>query len=299
MLVKEKLQLQQNFSGVEKTIANFFLEQPDQLHVLTLREIADIIYVAPSSIVRFCKKIGYQGYNHFKEDYFNELKYLSSLFQNIDPNFPFLSSDKNTVLAHKIAQLYQEIIQDCLSLIHHDSLQKAINLLNQSKCIYICTSGIQVELCQIFRSKMLKIGRQVIVHQHAEDIYYDACYCDQESVFIMISYTGETHKVTMTAPVLQKRHIPVIAITSYGRNSLSTQIDCCIHVSTRERLRENLGNFGFSLSVMYLLDVLYAGYFNLNYEEHYKDKVYNTKNYEKGERFYGRYSTNSILEDKE
>ena len=299
MLVKEKLQLNHNFSEVEKTIANFFLEHPDKLEVLTLREMADIIYVAPSSIVRFCKKIGYQGYNHFKENYLNDLKYLSSLFHNIDSNFPFLSTDKNTVLAHKIAKLYQEIIQDCLSLVHHDSLQKAINLLNQSKCIYICTSGVQVELCQIFRNKMLKIGKQVIVHQHAEDIYYDACYCHQDSVFIMISYTGETHKVSTTAPVLQKRQIPMIAVTSYGMNSLSAQTDCCLHVSTRERLRENLGNFGFSLSVMYLLDVLYAGYFNLNYEEHYEYKVYNTKNYEKGERFYGRHTTNSILEDKE
>lgn len=299
MLVKEKLQIQQNFSEVEKTIANFFLEHIEQLHTLTLREIADIIYVAPSSIVRFCKKIGYQGYNHFKNDYLKENIYLSSLFQNIDPNFPFSSSDKNTVLAHKIAKLYQEIIQDCLSLIHHDSLQKAINLLNQSKCIYICTSGMQVELCQIFRSKMLKIGRQVIVHQHAEDVYYDACYCEKDSVFIMISYTGETHKAMVTSPVLQKRGIPMIAVTSYGVNSLSAKTDCCIHVSTRERLTENLGNFGFTLSVMYLLDVLYAGCFNTNYEKHYTSKVYYTKNYEKVEKVFGRYSTNSLLKDKE
>ena len=299
MLVKEKLQSHQHFSDVEKNIATFFLEHPETLESLTVREVADKIYVAPSSIVRFAQKIGYKGYNHFRDEYLKELVYLSSSFQNIDPNFPFLSTDKNTVLAHKIAKLYQETVEDCLSLVHHDTLQHAINLLNHAKYIYICTSGMQVELTHIFKSKMLKIGRQVIIHQHAEDIYYDACYCEKDSVFLLISYTGETHKATVVAPVLKQRQIPMIAMTSYGVNSLSLQTDCCLYVSTRERLTENLGNFGFSISVMYLLDVLYAGCFNFDYDENYKRKVHNTKNFEKVEKVFGRHSTNSILEDKE
>ena len=59
---------------------------------------------------------------------------------------------------------------------------------------------------------------------------------------------------------------------------------------------KNLGTFGINVSVMYLLDVLYAGYFNRDYEKHFADKVKNSSACEDAGHQEGRHSYNPILE---
>ena len=61
--------------------------------------------------------------------------------------------------------------------------------------------------------------------------------------------------------------LPLLAITSYGINQLSDMISCTLRVSSREKLVSNLGNFSFSLSSLYVLDVIYAEIFRLDYEK--------------------------------
>jgi len=297
MLIKEKLQSEATFSDTENAIAKYFLKRKENLKKDSVRLIASEVYVSPSAVIRFCKKLGYLGYNDFRNNYLNELVYLASHFKEIDPNFPFQEGDSPLVISNKLAILYQETIKDCLSLIEPNNLKKAVEILNNANYIFICTSGAQIELTNVFKDKMLRIGKTVIIYPRNEDIYYEACYSKKDSCFILISYSGETYKTLSILEKLKKRDIPYFAITSYGGNSLALKSKCCLYVSTREKLVNNLGTFGFNISIIYLLDVLYANCFNFNYHENFQNKIENTSHFEKTKHFLGRYSNNSILKD--
>lgn len=297
MLVKEKLRQKDRFSDVEGRIAAYILEREEALEDDSVRQIAARLYVAPSSVVRFCRKLGYDGFADFKDDYLKELHYLSSHFQSIDPNFPFEKTDREMVVANKMAVLYEEIIRDCQMLLTPERLKAAMELLGRAKEIYLCASGAQLGIVEVFRDKMMKIGRLVHICSQTDEAFYQACYCSKESCFIIISYTGETARALRTRNKLKERGIPVLAVTSYGSNSLSAECDCCLYVSTREKLVNNLGSFGINVSVMYLLDVLYANYFNRDYDTFFADKVKNSRENESGYVMKGRHSSNPILED--
>lgn len=298
MLVREQLKQEERFSDVESRIARYLLEREDGLRADSVRQIASRLYVAPSSIVRFCRKLGYEGFSDFKEAYLRELRYLSSHFQQIDPNFPFAPDDREVVVANKLAVLYGEIVRDCQTLLDPERLKQAVSMLTQAEAVYICTSGAQIGVAEVFRDKMMKIGRLVTLCRHTDEAYYHACYCPENCCFLIISYTGETDRAVKVSQKAKERGLPLLAITSYGNNLLSSLSDCCIYVSTREKLIKNLGIFGVNVSAMYLLDVLYANYFNQNYEKHYADKVKHSEGCERGGvRRAGRHSSNPILED--
>ena len=137
MFLKDILQDKAQFSQTECLIANYILQRQENIVKDSVRFIAKEIYVAPSTIVHFCQQLGFSGFNDFKKQYLEELNYLSSHFQHIDPNYPFERNDKNTVIAQKIEVLYEETLKDCMSLIEHDSLQKCVNILLQAQYIYI------------------------------------------------------------------------------------------------------------------------------------------------------------------
>ena len=129
MLVKEKLQDRERFSDIDSRIADYMLERQERLREDSVRQIAKKLYVAPSSVIRFCQKLGYVGFNELREEYLKELLYLSSHFQTLDPNFPFDRQDKDMTVANKIGVLYEEIVRDCQSLLNPEVLGKVIRLL--------------------------------------------------------------------------------------------------------------------------------------------------------------------------
>ncbi|MCI8837554.1 MAG: MurR/RpiR family transcriptional regulator [Hungatella sp.] len=290
MLVREKLQDRQYFSDIDCRIADYILDMQEKLRDMSVRRMAKELYVAPSTIIRFCQKAGYEGFNDLREDYLKEVEYLSSHFKSLDPNFPFDRRDKEMTVANKIEVLYEEILRDCKSLLEGETLKKAVDMIEEASELYICTQGAQMGLAEIFQEKMARVGKMVHMCTHMGEGYYQACYCREKAVFIMISYTGETRTGLKIGRKARERGLSAVAVTSYGNNSLSELCDVCLYVSTREKLINNLGSFGFNVSVMYLLDVLYAGYFNRDYEKHYREKVKVTKEYE------NRHSDNPILE---
>ena len=292
MLIHERLNNQSNMSDIEKDIANYFLENPQALKELSARKLAEKMFIATSTISRFCKKIGYIGYNDFKDAYLEESNYLQSHFIDIDPNRPFEMNDSPWTIANKIHSLYDETISDTLSLLNHKKLEETAKLLQASDKVYIYSGGDTLDLAKNFKHKMIRIGKDIEVIDRTDLAHYPANYAGPKDCFLLISYSGETNEILRILKVLRERKLPTIAITSYGENTLSKAATITLNMSTREKLINNLGSFSSDLSVMYLLDVLYAAYFSKNYVKNYKKKVQIAKNFQTF-----RNSANPLLKD--
>lgn len=280
MMIIDDLRIQEDMTPVEKKIADYFIEQEVNIQNQSAHTIAKKLYTHPSTVTRFCQKLGYQGYNDFQKCYVNEILYQQTHFLEIDPNYPFGFQDKNITVANKIGQLYHEIVDDTLSLVQHDELQRIINTIAKSEIIYVYSAGVQASLAQTFKDKMIKIGKNVVVEQYMNELFYRASFCQKNSLFIIISYTGEIEAELRGVKKLKERKIPILAMTTYGHNTLSELADYVMHVSTREKMIENLGDFSMNLSTLLLLDILYVNTFNIHFDEHYDNKIKASKEFE-------------------
>lgn len=292
MLLFERLSDQSHMTELEKSIANYFLNVGHHLDKKSSRSIASELFVSPSTISRFCQLVGYSGFNQFKESYLKDLKYLDSHFQEINPNKPFSYQDKNMSIVNKLSGLYQETIRDTVELMHHDSLQKATQLLINQQTIIIGSAGDTLEMAETFKNRMLKIGKSVRVERRTDNLFYQASIAGQHSCFILISYSGEVDGILRTAKILKERKIPFFVLTSYGNNKLSDLSPLSLFLSTREKLVDNLGNFSSLLSVSFIFDALYANIFSHNFDYNYNKKISMVRDYEKKRR-----SNNPVIKD--
>lgn len=292
MKIHTLLQEKKNFTPHEIIIADYLLSHPKNLNQESTRQIAKKLYISPSTIVRLCQKLDYAGYDEFKQEFLKEYEYQLKNPNTIDPNYPFDHQDPQMTITYKIGQLYHDITDDVLSLCHHDRLQKAIQMLLKANHIYLFSAGVQNDIACTFKDKMLKIGFNVVIETQCDQAYYRASYCDQNDVFIIISYSGETQITTKITKKLAQRHIPIIAITSYGQNILSHLASCVLYVSTRETLHQNIGNFSMNLSTLLLLDILYANIFNQHYQTHLEERNKIAKEFETV-----RFSNNPLIKE--
>lgn len=292
MLITDRLKETGKMTETERSIAQFFLENPQQVLELSGRKIAQELYLSASTIVRFCQKLGYSGFEAFREDYASEIDYLNSNFQQIDPNLPFKLEDSDYQISNKIGHLYSETIKDTQNLIDFKVLEQARYFLTQHETIYIHSVGDLLVAAYNFKNKMTRLGKQVEVIDRADSAYVTASHATEKACFILISYSGETNQLMRVARRINDLELPLIALTSFGSNALSELADVTLYLSTHERLVNNLGNFSSVLSAAYLLDVLYACIFGDDFQENYDKKVSTATDYERY-----RKSDNPLLND--
>lgn len=292
-MIEKKLLHQDDFSEVEKALAAYILDKKEKIKDISSRKLAAETFTSPASVVRFCQKIGYEGYNHFKEDYLKELEYEVAHFTDLDPNYPFDSKDSPIRIGNKIAELYTETIADTLELLNAQNLYHVMKVIEHAEEIHIVSNGSHLYLAYPFKEKMIKLGKRVDIIHQIDIAYFQMSYAKATDCFLFISYSGEIEKLIQVAEKGKELGIPMICFTSIGKNRLSDLCNYSLHLSTREKLVSNLGNYSVYQSVLYLFDVIYSCYFNRNYKNNLLNKLKIAKEYEKE-----RNSSNPILEEK-
>lgn len=266
MLLKEQLE-KYKFSPAESIVVNYLLDFPEKLEELSIQQLASETYTQPSTLVRIAKKLNYRGWKDFKKAYLDEWRYLSKNFSKVDANFPFNKKDSVTSITQKLASLEKSTLNDIASLLSHDMLMNAKQLLLQADFIYIFAQNANLLIAEDFALKMKRIGKPTYISSIKGEETYEAYNISENSCTIFISYSGENYNLLKVNQVLKKRNIPTIAITSIGDNQLSKQCDLYLPITTREKLYSKIGNFTSNTSIIFLLDVLYSAVFVDHYEE--------------------------------
>lgn len=261
MLIIEKLNLKEKMSDGEESIAAFILTLGKELHKYSTRNIAEATLTSPATVIRLCKKLDFKGFDDFKEQFLKEMNYLDQQHGKVDANFPFNRNDTMMKTAHKISHLYEDTVT-------------ALNL------------------AESFKEKMLKIGKNVVISNNLNYQLYEVSCIPKGDIAIIISYSGETINTIKIAQTCKNNKIPIIAITSFGENTLAKLASCKLTISTKESLYHNLGDFSTHLATHLMLDILYSVFFLEDYDQNYDNKIKITKDLEAL-----RSSTNPIIND--
>jgi hypothetical protein len=103
--------------------------------------------------------MNFSGWSDLKEAFLKEEEYLQKHFSEINANLPFQRNDTILSIASKIAALEKESIDDTLSLITHDDLQKAIQIIRKSSYTSLFAVSNNLLITQEFQHNMSRIKK--------------------------------------------------------------------------------------------------------------------------------------------
>jgi len=285
MLISNKLESMNSLSKSEEVLANYILNEKENIENLSTKNLANATYTSPSTVIRLSQKLGFSGWNELKEKYLEELKYLNKNFSNVDPDFPFESHDTFMDIASKVSHLASNSIDDTLSLLKNDEIKKAVQLLCKSQIINVYGVSNSLLMAYDFKHKMLRINKHVEIMNLPGEQMIVASNSSPANCAILISYSGESKEVLKIAEILKSKNTQMIALTSIGENSLTAFADCIFSISTREKLYSKISTYSSNNSIHLILDILYSCVFKMNYDYNLKYKADISKNID--ERFSG------------
>src|SRR5665647_806416 len=97
------------FRNSEKRIADFIMMNPDQIIYTSIAHLAKQCNVSDTSVIRFCKAMGYNGFQDFK---INLTISLAPLSKQIHEDISF--TDPTTEMINKVMNSDMQAIKDTL-----------------------------------------------------------------------------------------------------------------------------------------------------------------------------------------
>lgn len=258
-----------NLTETEKLLANYILENQEQVAGMSLDELAKVSFSSISTIHRLCKKIGLTGFKEFKIKFVEELYSKMNKPENIDINFPFKKDDTQFQIANNIKQLYIDTLTNTFSFFNSKQLEDAVDLIYNAEIVdvYAVTNNIQTALN--FQDKMQSIGRYVNVSLIPMNQVYRAAASNNKNkqVAIILSYSGKTPEIKEIALVLKRKEIETLVICSAQENYLTKLFKYHIFVSSKENLKKKISHYSSHIATQYVLDVIFSCIFNKDYEK--------------------------------
>ena len=270
-----KIKAMNSFTESEQTFIDFIFNHPYDVIQLNLQQLSKTSYVSISTIYRVMEKLEISGLNQLKLQISESLKNNENL-KNIDYNYPFQKTNTHYQILTQMLELYDQTLKNTINLIDLDVLLHTVQALKKANNIYIFPSIGNYFMAESFQQNMLEIGVKVDVIKEAYYQHWHVQLCNENDIVMLISYAGRTPQIMDIVHDLNKKNIPIILISSTIHTPIDQFARYHLYFSSYEDSEEKIASFSSRISLQYLLDCIYACYFNRDYE---KNLEYKIKNY--------------------
>ncbi len=263
-----ELKRMNKLTSTEQGIVNYILTNPEELEKISSRQLAELTYTSPATVVRICQKLGFSGYSEFKIKYLQEVN-QTPMMDQINRTNPITSEDSLHRIVNKVAALEITAIEQTKKGIDLDQLNRVSELLNQATCIDFYAFDNNLHLAKNACSHFLYAGKQAVIHDSSNAQFMQAFASVQGHVAIIISRTGENPMLYRIATILCEKKIPLLVLTESRHSSLAKISTEHLYLYNVHRFTD-MGTILFQTSVQYLFDLLFAILFSRNFENSVK-----------------------------
>lgn len=194
----------------EKMIADVILQNPERIPYLSVVELAKLADSSYSSIVRFCKLIGYSGYSEFKVEMARHSNDLSS-----ELHYKMKEEDiAPAILAKKMFQTNCHTLTSTMEYLDYGKLDEATSALLKAKNVYLCGNANSGLIATNFQFQLKSIGIPTFLSSDHITMKQDALTMSSDSVLLTISQSGYSKDTVEMARIASEKGCVVIAITT-------------------------------------------------------------------------------------
>ncbi|MBR5271578.1 MAG: MurR/RpiR family transcriptional regulator [Clostridia bacterium] len=216
----------------EQKIAAYFLSNPNTFAFETLDNIAAKIDISTTSVIRFCRKLGFSGYKAFQDCVRTDFKYQLTLPEKFNrtvnsktPNIQLPTTTQNAIRC--INQTFEHI--------NTEQISKAVNTIINAERVFCFGLKESFALAHYAYTRFLTIRSDVYILSAGQGGEIESVLSlKKNDVCIFFLF----HRYTKPAPkileLLKKQGVTVILITSPPYDELepnaSILFSCCVDI---------------------------------------------------------------------
>jgi DNA-binding MurR/RpiR family transcriptional regulator len=237
----------------EKKVADYVVVQQQKVQYLSITELAAACGVADATISRFCRQIGYRGYNAFKL----AVAKATVVRQGVPGPLAGEITPEDSIpdMCRKLYTTAVEALAQTQELVRSDTIRAAADtLLAADKVLCVGQGGSMImaeEAAHLFSTTFG--GYFAVRDSHLQSIA--VTHLTSRDAVLYFSYSGATRDLMDLLPVIRRSGATCILVTRYLNSPGAAAADLVLQCGSTENPLQ-LGSAAARIAQIYLLDVL-------------------------------------------
>lgn len=246
MTFEERVQaVEDSLNETDDALLLYIREHREEVLNLTIQKMSQRLFVAPNSIMRFAKKLGYSG--------FAELKF--SIQSELHP--------REETLGRQMMDMLPNSVVKTLDLIDTNQLQVAAELIHQARSCILAGVGDSNIYCELLGKNLRCVDCNVQYYTQIHDMIYAVDHADARDLLVIISARGENQRLVNMAKSAKARGLSTISITHMKNNPLVSVCDCNLYFWGEHRMMQGYNvtdRIGLMLVIRLLSETYWKDY---------------------------------------
>ena len=191
-------------------IADYLTKHAQEAQFLSISSLAKACNMAEATIYRFCKQLGFEGYNEMK---------ISLAQANVTPpafsSYCLDPSMTTSSLCDTVYASFQSAITSTMNVLDDTAIDEAALLLQRATSVYCLGQGGSMVLANDIWVRFATISNKFRNCGDSHTQLVAASLMGPGDVILFVSYSGSTHDMMDTLSVAKKAGAKIILITHY------------------------------------------------------------------------------------
>lgn len=253
----------------EKRVADYILKNTQNLTECTINELAQKSRCGSATVVRFSRRLGYEGYQGLKFGIIREMESVSKLDRQI------LKSDSCFEIFRKQTADVTFALQSTAAVLNEDSLNSSAEKIMRAERIAVFGLGNSASIALDAAHKFMRLGldAQACSDNHIQAIV--ASHLNRNCVAIGISHSGASKDIVEALELSKIGSATTVCITNHADSPIVNVSDISLFTSADETQHSILA-LNSRYAQLAIIDAIYS-YIVVRTDKAALQAIYNTE----------------------
>src|SRR5215469_514864 len=198
-------------------LATWLLEERKQIVDLPISRLAQETGVTETTIVRFCKGIGYSGYRELRLALVQSVGIAKGLqLGAAERQIPEVSNGSMLSLARKVVATNTDVLMRTPQLLDEQSLERVVEALLKATEVYLVGFGSSTPIALDLYQRLLRLGVRAGACSDPHILTVITTNLERTAVLFGITYSGQSRDLVDALKAAKARKATTIVLTSNG-----------------------------------------------------------------------------------
>ena len=213
-----------------RKVADVILRQPEMAIYASVNEVAAVSTVSEATVMRFCRILGFKGFQDFKIALAREMVIPSPRFYEEVGD----EGEDEVAIVRKVFQTNGVALQDTLEILEIEAMKEAAQLLLTARQIMVVGVGGSGPAVTYAGNRFLLLGLKAYMCTDFYLMLMAASMLSRQDVVLAISNLGTTREIVETAGIAREKMARVICITNNSLSPLARMSNPVLVTASRE-----------------------------------------------------------------
>jgi DNA-binding MurR/RpiR family transcriptional regulator len=231
----------------EARVAQRVIDSPEAVANSTITELAQACGTSETTVIRFCRAIGFSGYPELRLTLATEAGRAQGVTGGRDVGSDISADDTLEQVVEKIAFADARAVEETANQLDIQVLDEVVTAIVAARRVDIYGVGASAFVASDFQQKMHRIGRTSYAWSDAHIMLTSAAVLGPNDVAVGISHTGSTVET-----------IDALSVANFPRSPIADAADLVLTTAARETTFRS-GATASRLAQLTVIDCVFVG----------------------------------------